>query len=120
MITHDELLRSLANLDAAELDRWIERHWVRPEGSPGVYAFRGIDVARTRLVAELRELEIGDEALPLVLSLLDQLYAVRRSIRLLQEAIRTQPEEVQQALLVAVRTRVSAAADGNGGSPPPG
>jgi hypothetical protein len=102
MMTLNELRRSFADLDAAELDRWIDNRWIRPEGRPGAYVFHEIDVARARLVAELRELAIDDEALPLVLSLLDQLYGVRRQMKLLYKAINAQPEEVRRALLVAV------------------
>ena len=51
----------------------------------------------------MRELAIDDEALPLVLSLLDQLYGVRRQMKLLYKAINAQPEEVRRTLLVAVR-----------------
>ncbi|WP_237907204.1 chaperone modulator CbpM [Azospirillum brasilense] len=103
MMTLNELRRSFADLEAADLDRWIDNRWIRPEGRPGAYVFHEIDVARTRLVAELRELAIDDDALPLVLSLLDQLYGVRRQMKLLYKAINAQPEEVRWALLVAVR-----------------
>lgn len=116
MMTLDELRRSFANLDAADLDQWIDNRWIRPEGRPGAYVFHEIDVARTRLVAELRKLAIDDEALPLVLSLLDQLYGVRRQMKLLYKAINTQPEEVRRALLVAVRAS-AAPMDGTDADP---
>ncbi|QCO03346.1 chaperone modulator CbpM [Azospirillum argentinense] len=103
MMTLNELRRSFVDLDAAELDRWIDNRWIRPEGRPGAYVFHEIDVARAHLVAELRELAIDDEALPLVLSLLDQLYSVRRQMKLLHKAINAQPEEVRRAFLVSVR-----------------
>jgi hypothetical protein len=46
---------------------------VRPDGNAGHYEFREIDVARVRLIQELRnELQINEAALPIVLSLLDQ------------------------------------------------
>jgi chaperone modulatory protein CbpM len=102
MMTWEELRRRIADVDAKELDRWVEKRWVRPDGQPGAYFFREIDVARARLIAEMRELQIGDEALPLVLSLLDQLYAARRQLHLLREAIATQPDQVRSALLGAV------------------
>ncbi|MBP2305233.1 hypothetical protein GBZ48_00235 [Azospirillum melinis] len=107
IITLNELRRSFADLDAAELDRWIGNRWIRPEGRPGAYVFHEIDVARVHLIVELREMAIDDEALPLVLSLLDQLYGVRRQMKLLYKAIDAQPEEVRQTLLVAVRANAA-------------
>ncbi|WP_376962080.1 hypothetical protein ABNQ39_17335 [Azospirillum sp. A26] len=116
MITLNELRRSFTDLDAAELDRWIDNRWIRPEGRPGAYVFHEIDVARVNLVAELRDLAVDDEALPLVLSLLDQLYGVRRQMKLLYKAIDAQPEEVRRTLLVAIRAG-AAPMDGAGADP---
>jgi chaperone modulatory protein CbpM len=49
---------------------------------------------------ELREsLDINDDAMPVVLSLLDQLYDLRRRFHALGEAIaETAPEDLQRAL----------------------
>ena len=88
MITLDALLVAIERLDRADLERWIANDWVRPDGAPGQYLFRDIDVARVRLILELREaLEITEPALPAVLRLIDQLYALRRSMRALNAAL---------------------------------
>ena len=82
MITIETLCVRLAHVTPAEVELWVERAWIRPEGAPGHYLFHPIDEARAQLILELREdLHINDEALPLVLSLLDQLYAARRHMR---------------------------------------
>jgi len=58
-----------------------------------------VDVARVRLIAELRELRMDEEAMPVVLSLLDQLYAARRRMRLLQQAVdEAAPDAVRDRL----------------------
>ena len=60
---------------------------VRPDKSAGGYTFREIDVARARLILEMRdEMEISEDALPVVLLLLDQLYDLRRQMRDLNNA----------------------------------
>ncbi len=88
MITVDALLVAIERLDRADLERWIANDWVRPEGGPGHYLFRDIDVARVRLIVELREaLEINEPALPAVLQLIDQLYALRRRMRAFNAAL---------------------------------
>src|SRR4051812_40099272 len=97
-ITLNDLRRRFADIDAADLDRWIENGWVRPDALSGAVLFREIDVARVRLIAELRyDLAVDEEAVPLVLSLLDQLYGLRRQIRLMREVIAVQPDEIRQA-----------------------
>ncbi len=79
MITVEVLLAQVPNLPLQDLERWISNDWVRPDGRAGDYAFREIDVARIRLIQDLRDnLEINDAALPVVLLLLDQLYDLRR------------------------------------------
>jgi chaperone modulatory protein CbpM len=82
MISVEVLLNQLPDLPLPDLERWISNDWVRPDGRDGDYAFREIDVARVRLIQELRDtLEINEAALPVVLLLLDQLYDLRRRMR---------------------------------------
>ncbi len=88
MITIETLCVRLGVVDPAEVEDWVARAWVRPDGAPGHYLFHPIDEARVRLILELRhELHVGEDVLPLVLSLLDQLYAARRHMRRLHDAI---------------------------------
>jgi chaperone modulatory protein CbpM len=100
MIGIEVLITQFSGLDRADLERWIARAWVRPEGDPGHYVFREIDVARVRLIRELRDdLQVNEEALPVVLSLLDQLYDQRRRMRELSAALDLHaPEEIRRLL----------------------
>jgi chaperone modulatory protein CbpM len=82
MITLDILCTRFARLTPDDLERWIAEGHVRGERAEGTLCFREIDVERVRLILELRdELEVNEAALPVVLSLLDQLYALRRRLR---------------------------------------
>jgi chaperone modulatory protein CbpM len=88
MMTVETLFVELHDLKRADLERWIANQWVRPDGGPENYLFRDIDVARIRLILELREhLEIAEPALPTVLQLIDQLYDMRRRMRSLNTAL---------------------------------
>jgi len=100
MITIDILVTQISGLRRRDLERWIANEWVRPEDCDGSLMFREIDVARVRLIQELRdEMLVNDEALPIVLSLLDQLYDQRRRMRELCDALRqTAPDEVRRNL----------------------
>jgi len=82
-----------------ELDRWIANAWVRPEGRAGAWLFHDIDVARIRLIVELRgTMEVDEAAMPTVLSLLDQVYAMRRAVQRLNRALAVAPAEVREGL----------------------
>ena len=102
-----------ADLPEAELTSWVVRGWVQPdESDPGAgeggveagWEFHEIDVARVRLIHDLRRAMAIDEAtMPLVLSLLDQVYALRGTLRDLLRALEAQPEEVRTTVLAALR-----------------
>jgi chaperone modulatory protein CbpM len=98
-MTLDELLARCAGLDRSEIAGWIEEGWVRPERSGETWSFTAVDVARVELILEIRrDFAIDEEVLPLVLNLLDQVYTLRRQMRLLCDALSTQPPEVQAAI----------------------
>jgi chaperone modulatory protein CbpM len=102
MIALETLLKTVA-VDEAELLTWIDSGWVRPETETGRWVFREVDIARVRLIAEIRhDLAIDDEAVPVVLSLLDQLYGVRRELTTLCSAIAAQPSDVRAAIAAAI------------------
>jgi chaperone modulatory protein CbpM len=82
MISIELVVTRINGLKRGDLERWIANDWVRPERSADSYLFSDIDVARARLIQELcHDLELGERALPVVLSLLDQLYDLRRYLR---------------------------------------
>ncbi len=100
MISIEVLVAQLPGLQRQDVERWVAFEWVRPDGPAGQYGFRAVDVARVRLIRELRDtMQVNEEALPVVLSLLDQLYDLRRRMRELGGALgRTVPDEVRQSL----------------------
>jgi chaperone modulatory protein CbpM len=88
MISFQRVCEAIPGLTEADLRRWLEQDWVRPERRAGEPEFREIDVARIRLIRELHmDFEVDEPTLPLVLSLLDQLYATRRQLRLVLETL---------------------------------
>jgi len=94
-----------ADLSQVELTTWVERGWVVPDTEQGVVEFREIDVARVRLIHDLRHcMDVGEDAMPLVLSLLDQVYELRGRLNVILRTLATQPQDVQKAVLEALRT----------------
>ena len=98
MLGLDEVA-GLVGVRRTELTAWIEQRWILPVEEDGQWRFADVDVARIRLIVELRqELDIGADALPVVLSLLDQVHALRRSLRDVCDAVATLPEEHRDAV----------------------
>src|SRR4051794_13204938 len=107
MIGAEELVRRFAELDRAELARWIERRWIVPEARPvedranggEIWLFHEVDIARVELILDIRrEFTVDEETLSLVLGLLDQVYSLRRQMRRLCGAIEGQPTEIRNAI----------------------
>ena len=99
MIVLEELLDRFAGLDRREVTRWVDNRWVLPERRGQTWVFHEIDVARVELIIEVRrEFAIDDEALSLVLGLLDQVYDLRRQLGRLCDALASQPPEIQAAV----------------------
>jgi chaperone modulatory protein CbpM len=99
MIAFEELLVHVKGLDRRELTRWVENRWVLPERRNDTWIFHEVDVARVELILEIRhEFAIDDEALPVVLGLLDQIYDLRRQLRRMCDALSAQPPEVQAGI----------------------
>lgn len=104
MMRIDAVVTMFPDLDRAELEAWVARRWVEPEqGADRIWIFGDIDVARVRLIYDLRrDLDTPEETITLVLSLLDQVYELRGALKALTRAIALQPEPVQQAVREAV------------------
>ena len=104
MITESELVEMVGVLQPEALQRWIDLGWVLPNRESDAVTFDSSDVARVRLICELHyELRIEEDSMSVVLSLMDQLYAVRRSLSSLIAAVEMQPAEVRANIAAATR-----------------
>jgi chaperone modulatory protein CbpM len=93
-----------ADLSSVELTQWVEQGWVVPDTEETGLVFREIDVARVRLIHDLRrDMALSEDAVPLVLSLLDQIYELRSKMNTFLHALSSQPNDVQTALLNALK-----------------
>jgi chaperone modulatory protein CbpM len=100
----DEVIGELRRVQRAEVLAWVEAEWVRPEQDESGPRFRPVDVARLRLIAELREdLEIGPEAMPVVLSLVDEMYTLRRRLAAVARALAEAPDDVRSGVRARCR-----------------
>ena len=92
------------DLQETELTTWVERGWVQPETAESGWIFQEIDVARVRLIHDLRRsMDVREDTIPLVLSLVDQVYELRGRLRAVQRAVEAQAPELREAILAAIR-----------------
>ena len=69
--------------------------------------FDEVDVARVRLFCEQRsDLEIGEESFSLIVSLIDQLYGTRRTLKAFTAAVEAQPAAVRARIATLVKTEL--------------
>jgi chaperone modulatory protein CbpM len=92
-----------------ELRLWVKEGWVRPARSDEGPVFDDIDVARIRLLCDLRrELELPTDAIPTVLTLIDHLHRARRDLRRMLDAVNKQPDEVRRSVLTSFQESTKA------------
>lgn len=103
-MSYDErtVVARIRRLTVRELRLWVSEGWVQPASGERGPVFDDVDVARLRLLCDLRkDMSIPADAVPVVLSLLDRLHETRRELQCLAAAVDTQPDEVRRAVLQA-------------------
>lgn len=87
-------------LKLRELRFWVRQGWLCPaEGESGPL-FDELDIARARLLCDLRkEMSLPNDAVPIVLNLIDHLHQTRRELRALIKAVEEQPENVRHSIV---------------------
>ena len=64
-----------SHLDIPTLNAWVEAEWLMPVTSRRKFLFSEADLARARLIQDLKvDFGVNDEGISIVLHLLDQLY----------------------------------------------
>jgi chaperone modulatory protein CbpM len=103
------VVAEIRRLSLRELRLWVREGWVQPAQGTAGPIFDEVDVARIRLLCDLRkDMALPADALPVVLTLIDRLHETRRSLRYLTDALGEQPDEVRRAVVARVRHRQGA------------
>jgi len=109
-MSFDEVVAEVARVRAGELRRWVHRGWVRPARRGRAWRFAEIDVARVRLICDLRhDLTIDEDAIAVVLDLVDQVYELRRQLHTVLGVLGEAPEPVRRTLQQRLAERMGAA-----------
>ena len=89
-------------IDAGALDNWIAAGWLAPHAPAG--DFSELDLARARLIRDLREaMGVNEEGVSVALGLVDQVHGLRRALARLAETVQRLPEPLRQDALAALR-----------------
>lgn len=98
MSTFDEIIH-VHRIERVQLQAWIEQRWIRPATTPAGYVFDEIDEARITLIQEMQGVfMVNDDALEMMLSLLDQLYATRKALRRIEEVMEALPQPIREQI----------------------
>ncbi len=104
MIRVEMVVTSVRGIAVSDVTDWIARGWIAPTGTPPDWMFTDSDVARVRLVRELRdEAGIPEDTLPVVLSLLDQIHDLRHALRTVSDAVTALPPPLRDEVLSRLR-----------------
>ena len=104
IMTEQDVIASVHGLTLGNLRLCVDRGWVRPALGPEGPAFSDIDIARLTFILHLQDdLAANEEAVPIVLSLLDQVHGLRHALRTIAHAVDAQDEAIRTAVRAAVR-----------------
>ncbi len=81
MIMNKREFLTCSGLQVQTLEFWLEQRWLIPEESSTGMTFSDIDVARARLIQDLKtDFGVNDEGVDVILHLVDQLHGLRRAL----------------------------------------
>ncbi len=87
-MTKQEFLSS-AEIQVQVLELWLEQRWLVPEEAEAGLLFSETELARARLIRQLKDdLGANDAGIDVILHLVDQLHGMRRVLAELREEIK--------------------------------
>lgn len=102
--SEQQVVGLIEELTVEHLRVWVSEGWIAPRIAESGPVYEEIDVARLRLVCQLKhEMNVNDDALPVVMRLVDQVYGLRRTLRRMSQAIEDQPKSVRERIAKALR-----------------
>lgn len=105
--SEEEVLAEVEALTRPRLVTWIEARIVQPEITPGGNRFRDVDLARLQTLCDLDDsYDLAPDALGMVMSLMDQMNAMRSEMEALMEALSAEPPEVRARIRTVIATRI--------------
>lgn len=103
-LTEQDVVKAVKEVTLRRLRVWVKKGWITPATGAKGPSFDDVDLARIRLVCEFRnELNLNEDAVAVVLSLMDQIYGLRCELRTLAAAVERQPNKVRREIVDVVQ-----------------
>ncbi|MGA7383197.1 MAG: chaperone modulator CbpM [Methylocella sp.] len=81
MIMNRQEFLTCSGLQVQTLEFWLEQRWLIPEQTSVGMRFSDMDVARARLIQDLKtDFGVNDEGVDVILRLMDQLHGLRYAL----------------------------------------
>ena len=102
--SEEEAIAAIPGLTRGRLIAFVEAAVVMPQQADTGLVFRRVDIARLALLCDLSDdLALDEEALALVISLIDQLHDVRQNLHAVMRAVSAEPAEVRTRIGTSLR-----------------
>jgi len=99
MVDELEMCRR-AGIDLHMLHSWVEADWIHPQPGSEARNFSEMDVARAQLISDLAgAMGVNSEGVAIILSLLDQVHGLRRTLRRVNSALIAHDPSVRERIL---------------------
>lgn len=94
--TETQVIAAVTQLTRNRLDSFVQAEIVTPVLTEAGPTFRDIDRVRLELLCELSEsFDLEEDALAVIMSLIDQLHTARADLHRLLAAVKAEPEDVR-------------------------
>ena len=95
----DQVIARVASLTAERLSHFERLRIVTPVTTPDGPRYRTLDIRRITLLCELTDdFEVNEDALVIIMSLLDQLHGAHSKLEQVMQAIGAEPYEIKLRL----------------------
>ncbi len=95
----DQVIARVASLTAERLSHFERLRIVTPVTTPDGPRYRTLDIRRITLLCELTDdFEVNEDALVIIMSLLDQLHGAHSKLEQVMQAIGAEPSEIKLRL----------------------
>src|ERR1700734_3138623 len=99
MVDELEMCRR-AGINSHMLRSWVEADWIHPEPGSEPRNFSEMDLARAQLIRDLAgAMGVNSEGVAIILSLLDQIHGLRRTLRRVNSVIIAQDPPVRELIM---------------------
>jgi chaperone modulatory protein CbpM len=104
--SEDEAIAAVATLTRTQLIGFVEAEIIVPLHTETGPVFRRVDLVRMELLCELCEsFSLNEDALSIIISLIDQLHGSRNELNTILKAIEAEPADVRERLGQALLKR---------------